>query len=218
MKITWCGHSAFVVASDSGLVRLLFDPYVTGSWNGALRYAPIREKCDAIFVSHKHDGHFGYNTIGGNKALIRGYGKFWVHNVHARGVKTWHDDCKGQKRGENTAFSFQIDGVNVAHMGDIGHVLDKNQLEELGPVDVLMVPCGGRSTVDAEGAFGIVEQLQPRVVLPMHFKTESLDADLQGVEPFCGLFSHVEMVSGPLTLTAGKLPGETTLMVMKPKY
>lgn len=218
MKIDWCGHSAFLVVSDSGLARLLFDPYIPGSWNGALQYAPIRETCDAVFVSHKHDGHFGYNTISGNRAFIRGYGKFWVQNIHVNGVKTWHDDCQGQKRGENTAFGFRLDNINIAHMGDIGHDLDTQQLQELGDVDVLMVPCGGRSTVDAQGAFAIVQQLRPSIVLPMHYNTDKLDAGLDGVDAFAELFSQVETVSGPLELTAGTLPEETTLMVMTPKY
>ncbi|MCP3970453.1 MAG: MBL fold metallo-hydrolase [Rhodobacteraceae bacterium] len=218
MKINWCGHSAFLVASENGLVRLLFDPYIPGSWNGALKYAPIRETCDAVFVSHKHDGHFGFNTINGNRALIRGHGKFWVQNVHVNGVQTWHDDCKGQERGDNTAFAFRLDGINIAHMGDIGHKLDDRQLEELGDVDVLMIPCGGHSTVDAEGAFGIVQQLQPGIVLPMHYKTDKLDAVLEEVDAFARLFSKVERVDGSLELAAETLPEDTTLMIMTPKY
>ncbi len=218
MKITWCGHSAFLISSDNDLVRLLFDPYISGAWNGQLRYKTIREKCDVIFVSHKHDGHFGYNTIGGNKAFVRGYGKFWVQNVHVMGVKTWHDQSQGAERGDNTAFSFELDGIRLAHMGDIGHSLTDEQLQELGPVDVLLIPCGGHSTVDAAGAFAIVEQLQPKIVVPMHYKTDRIDAPLDSVEPFAALFSHVESVDGELQISAENLPPETTLMVMTPKY
>ena len=216
MKITWCGHSAFTVSSDSGLVRLLFDPYIPGSWNGALRYVPIQEPCDVIFVSHKHDGHFGYNAVGGNKTLIRGYGEFWVHNITVHGVKTWHDDQQGRERGENTAFSFRMEDIGIAHLGDIGHALTDEQIEEIGEIDVLMVPCGGHSTVDAEGAFRIVEQLQPKIVVPMHFKTDRIDAELDGVEAFSKLFSNVQSVSGPLELSADTLPHETTLSIMSP--
>ncbi len=105
-EIAWCGHSAFTIASDSGLVRLLFDPYIPGSWNGALRYGPIQEPCDVIFVSHRHDGHFGYTAISASKTLIRGYGYFRVHNITVTGVKAWHEDQKGRERGDNTAFGF----------------------------------------------------------------------------------------------------------------
>lgn len=218
MNIKWCGHSAFLVAADNGLVRLLFDPYISGAWNGALRYGAIREKCDAVFVSHKHDGHFGYNSLSGNTALIRGYGKFWVQNVHVNGVKTWHDDSNGQERGDNTVFSFRLDGINIAHMGDIGHALNEEQLKEIGEVDVLMVPCGGGSTVDAKGAMVLVEQLKPKVVLPMHYKTDRVDAELDSVELFAKMFSKVETVSGLLELKADSLPDEKTLMVMEPAY
>lgn len=216
MKITWCGHSAFVVASQSGLVKLLFDPYISGSWNGALRYGSIREGCDAIFVSHKHDGHFGYNTIGGNKTLIRGYGKFWVHAIDVTGVKTWHDDCQGQERGDNTVFSFKMDGINVAHMGDIGHSLTDEQLGEIGDVDVLMVPCGGGSTVDAQGAFEIVGQLKPKIVIPMHYKTDRIDAEIDGVEPLTALFSNIDTIDGPLEISSTDMPDETRLTIMTP--
>ncbi len=218
MKITWCGHSAFVVASENGLVRFLFDPYISGSWNGALTYGTIREGCDAIFVSHTHDGHYGYNTIGGNKTLIRGYGNFWVHAVDVTGVKTWHDDSEGQERGDNTAFRFCMDGINVAHMGDIGHALTPDQLGEMGQVDILMVPCGGHSTVDAAGAYAIVKQLNPRIVLPMHYKTDRIAADLDAVEPFADLFTDVQTLTDKLELSAGSLPEETRLIIMSPVY
>ena len=216
MKITWCGHSAFLVASDSGLARLLLDPYIPGCWDGALQYAQIRVVCDVILVSHKHDGHFGYNSFGGNKVLIRGFGRFWAQNVHIDGVKTYHDDCQGRERGENTAFGFPLDGIRVAHMGDIGHALDEQQIEGLGDVDVLMIPCGGHSTVDASGALEIVEQLKPRIVLPMHYKTDKVAADLDGLEPFSELFERVETIdTDTLELTPDALPEETTLMVLK---
>ncbi len=218
MKITWCGHSAFLLESNDGLVRLLFDPYIPGAWNGELNYLPIREQCDAIFVSHRHDGHFGFNTISGNPAFIRGYGRFWVQNIHVNGVKTWHDEVEGAERGDNTAFSFGIDGLDVAHMGDIGHALTDEQLAELGRVDVLLVPCGGGSTVDAEGAYRIVEQLKPKVVIPMHYKTDRIDAPLDGVESFSKLFEVVEEGPDTLELTTDNLPETTTLMVMAHKY
>lgn len=216
MKITWCGHSAFTVSSDSGLVRLLFDPYIPGSWDGALQYGPIHEPCDVIFVSHRHDGHFGYNAITGNKTLIRGCGQFWVHNITVTGVKTWHDDTEGRERGENTAFAFRMENIGVAHMGDIGHTLTDDQIAVLGDVDVLMVPIGGHSTVDAAGAWRIVEQLSPSVVLPMHYKTDRIDAALDGLEPFTAMFSKVETAANPLELTADNLPGEPTLMILPP--
>jgi len=218
MKITWCGHSAFLLESNDGLVRLLFDPYIPGAWNGELNYLPIREQCDAIFVSHRHDGHFGFNTISGNPAFIRGYGRFWVQNIHVNGVKTWHDEVEGAERGDKTAFSFGIDGLDVAHMGDIGHALTDEQLAELGRVDVLLVPCGGGSTVDAEGAYRIVEQLKPKVVIPMHYKTDRIDAPLDGVESFSKLFEVVEEGPDTLELTTDNLPETTTLMVMAHKY
>ncbi|MCP5038763.1 MAG: MBL fold metallo-hydrolase [Rhodobacteraceae bacterium] len=218
MKITWCGHSAFLFESGDGLVRLLFDPYIPGSWNGALNYGAIREQCDAIFVSHKHDGHFGFNAISGNPAFIRGYGRFWVQNVHVNGVKTWHDESQGAERGDNTAFSFGLDGIDVAHMGDIGHALTDEQLAELGRVDVLLVPVGGGSTVDAKGAYRIVEQLQPKVVIPMHYKTDRIAADLDGVQAFTKLFEQVENLSDTAELTTNNLPDTTTLMVLEPKY
>jgi len=106
----------------------------------------------------------------------------------------------------------------VAHMGDIGHTLTDAQLEETGDIDVLMVPCGGHSTVDAAGAYAIVQQLNPKIVVPMHYKTDKIDGRIDGVEPFEKLFDHVEHHTGPLEFTSDSLPKQTTLMVMTPLY
>ena len=170
MKLTWCGHSCFLLESRSGSV--VFDPYAPGSVPG-LVLPTLR--ADAVICSHEHADHFYPEGVelSGRKP-----------DFEIRQFDCWHDDARGAKRGKNMMTLVETDGLRVLHMGDLGHMLSPEQLAALGRVDVLLIPVGGFYTIDAKGAKAIIEQARPKCVIPMHYKTAHCTYPIAGVEPF----------------------------------
>lgn len=197
MIITWYGHSCFKL--DSGDGSIVFDPYVPEKVPG-LSLPPIT--ADAVICSHGHDDHNYAQgvTLSGNKPAFA-----------VTQIKTYHDDKKGALRGENLITAVDTEGMRVVHMGDIGQLLDTEQIEELGKVDVLLIPVGGYYTVDASAAAMIVSVLRPRIVIPMHYRGDGFGFDvLAKVEPFARLAGNaryfdtsvIEIDSGTPNMTA----------------
>ena len=134
-----------------------------------------------LTISHNHSDH---NQAGLVKAgfVIDGPGEYEVGGVSVVGIPTWHDDQEGKERGINTIFVIEIDGLRIAHAGDLGHKLTQEQLDEVGPIDVVLVPVGGVYTIDPAAAGAVVRQVDPWVAIPMHYK--QLNPELAGVESF----------------------------------
>lgn len=183
MKFKWYGHSAFGITTAGG-VHICTDPYIPGSYDGAVAYGPIADACDVVLQSHDHDDHAGAGGLKGDPAVIRGPGEHEAAGMKFVGTPTFHDGSGGSERGENTVFTFEADGIKVAFLGDLGHVLTDEQLAAIGPVDVALIPVGGFFTIDAAAATKVAEQLQARVVIPMHYKTAACGFPLAGVEDF----------------------------------
>ncbi len=177
MKITWLGHAAFLL--ETGGINIVTDPY-----NDSVGYGPISMLVDIATVSHEHGDHNCVETLKGNPEVVRGSGSFDVRGISIRGIATYHDDEKGSARGENTIFVIEAEGLSVCHAGDLGHTLSKEQVKEIGKVDILLLPVGGTYTIDAAQAAEVMEALDPRLVIPMHFKTTSLDFPIDGVQKF----------------------------------
>ena len=127
-----------------------------------------------VTVSHQHPGHSYVQGIGGEPKLVTGPGEYEISGVLIIGIATFHDGEGGKKRGKNTVYLMEVDEVSVCHLGDLGHVLTAEQVEEIDNVDVLLLPVGGVSTIDAPMAAEVVRQLEPKVVVPMHYKTQAL--------------------------------------------
>jgi L-ascorbate metabolism protein UlaG (beta-lactamase superfamily) len=180
MKIKWLGHAAFLITTDSG-IRIVTDPYHTGE---RLKYGEINESADIVTLSHEHADHNNFAAVKGSSEAIRGAGRVMAKGIEIRGIATYHDDADGSKRGTNTVFCFEIDGMNVCHLGDLGHPLTAKQLSEVGPVDVLLTPICGFYTIDATTATELVDRLKPRVTIPMHFKNSECDYPVAGVDEF----------------------------------
>lgn len=215
MKIKWLGHSAFLITSDQG-TKIITDPYEPGGF-GAINYGKINETADVVTVSHDHADHNFVSQIQGNPQVLDKVGSAKVKGIEFRGVATFHDTSQGTERGPNTVFCFDVDGVRICHTGDLGHQLSPQQAQEVGPVDVLLVPVGGAFTVDAAGAAQLCEQLKPKVVIPMHFKTEKILLPLTGVEDFTKGRSPVRQVgSSEVEIRAGQLPAATETVVLQP--
>lgn len=208
MKITWLGHAAFLM--ETGDVKVLTDPY-----DDSVGYKPITMEIDVVTVSHEHGDHNNVEGLSGNPEVVRGGGSFNVHGIAIRGIPTYHDDEKGSARGENTVFVIEAEGLSVCHAGDLGHTLSKEQIKEIGSIDVLLLPVGGTYTTDAAQASEVMEALDPRLVIPMHFKTSSLDFPIDGVDKFVkGRPNAWHSRSPNIEVTKEKLPAEREIAVL----
>ncbi len=122
MKVKWLGHSAFVITSDTG-IKLITDPYAT---DDRLSYGEIKESADIVITSHDHSDHDNVASVRGNPEIVRGTTE--IKGIKFRGIPTYHDEAKGQQRGKNTIFCFEVDGAKVCHLGDLGHTLGDKQI------------------------------------------------------------------------------------------
>jgi len=213
MKVKWLGHACFLISSDAGL-RIITDPYTAG---GGVGYAPVNEAADIVMVSHDHFDHNAVSTVAGKPEVVRGGGTKNAKGVEFKGSATYHDDSKGSQRGDNTVFCFSVDGVKLCHLGDLGHRLSSEQVAEIGDVDVLLVPVGGFFTIDAKVAGQVCDDLKPRVVIPMHYKTPKLDFPIAGVEDFVRDKGNVRALdSSEAEFKLGELPDATEIVVLQP--
>jgi len=226
ITLTWYGQSTFALFTGTGLKALL-DPTNTGTGYKI----PKLEGIELVTASHEHSDHNDVSLAAGSPVILRGLSAGdWakidqmVKGVRVRTVGTYHDDAQGGKRGKNVIFVFDVDGLRVAHLGDLGHPLSPEQIKDVGPVDVILIPVGGFYTIDAKAAVEVVNQLNPKVVVPMHFKTADLAASLAGVlapvDDFIkamGDKATVTEAGQTVTIERSKLPASRTIMVMKYK-
>lgn len=214
MKITWLGHASFLVESKNG-TRVVTDPFEAGCFDGAVGYAPIRTDADIVTVSHEHADHNAVDAVGGNPEVVREPESRTVKGIPITGLATYHDESKGQDRGRNNIYVMEVDGVRVGHLGDLGHLLSEDEIEALGPVDVLMTPVGGHYTIGPEEAKKTAEALGARIVIPMHYKTDALGFPILPVDDFLRLMDSVERAgSRSLEIDSGDLGDSTKVVVL----
>ena len=214
MRITCYGHASFLVET-ADKTRVILDPYRAGAFDGAVKHAPIGEPADVVVASHTHDDHGATDTIPGNPRVFVHPTSETVGALTITGVPVAHDDAKGDKRGKNTMVVLDDGDVRLVHSGDLGHPLDAATVKALGRVDVLLVPVGGFFTIDHQQAAAVVEALTPRIVVPMHYKTDKVDFPIAGVDLFLATQATVERLDGPtLEVTRQTLPEECTTIVL----
>lgn len=182
MEITFLGHSSFKLKGKTGsVVTDPFDPQMVG-----LKYAGVEG--DIVTVSHEHDDHNRVSQVMGVRKVISGPGEYEILGISILGFPSFHDDKGGSLRGKNTIYVFEIDGLRLAHLGDLGHALSEELVEDLGDIDILMVPVGGEYTIGPDGAANVVSAIEPTIVIPMHYQMPGLKLEtfskLSGVEPF----------------------------------
>jgi L-ascorbate metabolism protein UlaG (beta-lactamase superfamily) len=211
MEITWLGHSCFRLRGKE--VTVLTDPV-----GPQLGYALGRVSAQIVTVSHDHPGHNNVAAVGGNPRVLRGPGEYEVQDVLITAVASYHDAERGQRLGRNTIFLLHIDDLAVCHLGDLGHVLTDQQREEMGDVDVLLVPVGGKNTINAAQAAEVISQVDPRIIIPMHYATAATEGKVEGLDPvekFCREMG-VEVVEPQpkLAVTRGTLPAEPQIITL----
>jgi len=213
MNIKYLGHAAFVITSDTG-IRIITDSYETGP---DLTYGEITESADIVTVSHDHFDHSNVAVVKGNPEVVRRAGRSTVKGIEFRGIATYHDEAEGRLRGNNTIFCFEVDGIRVCHFGDLGHLLDDKQVAEIGSVDIVFIPVGGYYTVDAKAATEVCNQLKPKVIIPMHYKTEKGIPNIAGVDGFLREKGNVSQLdTSQAEFKRGELPATSQIMVLKP--
>jgi L-ascorbate metabolism protein UlaG (beta-lactamase superfamily) len=168
MKIKWFGQSCFRLTSENG-IKIVMDPYAN-----MLGYKLPEIEANIVTTSHDHSDHNNVGAVKGDFVHIKDPGVFSQEGIGIKGVQTFHDKVSGTKRGKNIVYNFRIDGLNVCHCGDLGHLLSLEQINEIGKVDILLLPIGGRVTLDASGAAEVMKQLNPAVVIPMHYRTKAM--------------------------------------------
>lgn len=215
MKIKWLGHAAFLITSDKG-TRIVLDPYESGKFGDAFTYGAIKEKADVVVISHDHADHNCLEGIQGSPQVVRGSGSHGACDIDFKGVAAYHDNSQGKERGDNIMAAFTVDGVRLCHMGDLGHSLTDQQLAELGPVDVLLLPIGGLYTIDAAEATRLVGKLAPRAVIPMHYKNDKCQMPLAEVDDFLKGKERVRRVgSSEVEIKKDSLPPRTEVIVLE---
>ncbi len=212
MKVKWLGHASFLITSEDG-TRIITDPYATGM---GISYGDIKENADVVTVSHDHGDHNNAAAVSGNPQVVKGAGVQEAKGIQFKGIASFHDETQGSERGPNTIFCFTVDGVSLCHLGDLGHQLSDEQAAEIGDLDVLMTPVGGFFTIDAAAATQIVEKLQPRVVIPMHYSTEKCAYPISGVDEFLkGKADVKRMDATEAEFSKSGLPSSTEIVVLK---
>jgi L-ascorbate metabolism protein UlaG (beta-lactamase superfamily) len=215
MKIQWLGHACFLITSDDG-TRIITDPYEPGAFG--LGYDPVGAEADIVTVSHDHADHNDVGAVKGKPQVVSGAGSHEAKGVRFKGVPTYHDPSSGSQRGANVMFCFALDGVNVCHVGDLGHDLDDRAVTEAGPIDVLLIPVGGNFTIDAAEANRVCERLKPKIIIPMHFQNERCpNFPVKGVDDFVAMRPAVKRLDGSeVTVRKEDLPAAVETVVLRP--
>jgi len=213
VNIKYLGHAAFAITSDTG-VKIITDPYERSP---DLTYGEITESADIVTVSHDHFDHSNVAAVKGNPEVVRRTGRSTAKGIEFRGIASYHDEARGRLRGNNNIFCFELDGIRVCHLGDLGHLLDDKQLAEIGSMDIVLIPVGGYYTIDAEVATEVCSQLKPKVIIPMHYRTEKGIPNIVGVDGFLrGKAKVSRLDASRAEFKPGELPATTQIMVLKP--
>ncbi len=211
MKIKWLGHSCFLITSVEG-VRIVLDPYKSESH---LNYVEVREKADLVTTSHEHYDHNYTALIPGKPEVVKGRGVRNIKGIAIRGIDAWHDAAGGKERGSNTIFCLLIEGMQVCHMGDLGHLPTAEQLIEIGTVDILLLPVGGVFTIDVKAATELMDKLKPKVAIPMHYKTDRCTWLQYSADDFArGKNSVKRLDTSEIEINKAKLPETPEIIIL----
>jgi L-ascorbate metabolism protein UlaG (beta-lactamase superfamily) len=215
LKIQWFGQACFCFTSGTGL-KVITDPYRTGL-SPRFLYAPVNESADIVTVSHSHGDHDNVSAVSGNPVVVRNPGFTNVKGIEIKGILTWHDRVKGAELGTNIIFMFQMDGIRLAHLGDLGHPLSSEQIAELQGTDILFVPAGGGNPRDFQDIVRLWETLTPHLVIPMHFSTVHYLSQKYRAEDLLRLIPNAKTIgASEMTVIKENLPVLTQMYILDP--
>ncbi len=210
VKVTWYGHAMFHV--ENPRVKLVTDPF-----DKAVGYPLPGVEADAVLVSHDHFDHNNVSLVKNARHVVRETEPLLIGPVKIEGCRSYHDEVKGQQRGENLIFKWQMSGITFVHMGDYGEdALSLEQVEFLSGADILMLPVGGVYTIDGHKAREIVEAVKPSAVIPMHYKTKRCLIDLNDAGEFVSFFEHTAFCGSSVVVSSANFPSPTEVWVLEP--
>ena len=208
MRIKWNGHASFTIASDNGTV-IVTDPYDPGSYGDEFTYEVVRERADGVLVSHGHPDHNYASGLPGSPVVLKDSGL--IKGITITGIRTFHDESGGSKRGNNMVFRFTVDNITLCFLGDLGHILSQEQIEMICPVDILFIPVGGTYTIDGDMAARVIDQVRPKAAIPMHFRTKKCCFPITGVDDFLSKMKEIKRLGkSDIYIPSDKLPYEGT--------
>jgi L-ascorbate metabolism protein UlaG (beta-lactamase superfamily) len=212
MIITWLGHSCFKLQDKVGTdgVTVITDPYDKET---GLKMPSI--EADIVTISHDHHDHNHVEALRGNPFIIDCAGEYDFKGVLVEGIDAYHDEEEGKLRGSNIIYRIEVEDISIVHLGDLGHTLSNEQLEKLVGTDILLVPVGGKFTLDAKKAVEVISQIEPRIVIPMHYQTEGLAIEgLDSIEKFIKELGLEPSREEKLKITKKDLPQEDMELVI----
>src|SRR5436305_11529547 len=213
MEISWLGHACFQLRGKN--VVLITDPFTPQSAPVASE-GPRKGNLNAsiITVSHNHSLHNFAERVGSNPRIVRGPGEYEISDVLITGVASYHDDQRGQVHGRNTIYIIHMDDLVICHLGDLGHILQEEQLEEVADADILLVPIGGQNTINAAQAAEVISQVEPHIIIPMDYQLPTGDAP-NPLDKFCREMGIETINTQPkLSITRSSLPAETQVVIL----
>lgn len=217
MQIIWHGQSCFQIIArreKNNQVLIVIDPF---SEEIGLRVPKL--EADILLVTHQHRDHNNIKAVSGDPFLIEGPGEYEIKEVALQGIPAWHDNLLGKERGVNTIYTIEIEGMRLCHLGDLGQKeLTADQLEKIGEVDILMIPVGGIYTISSKEAPKIMAQIEPKIIIPMHYQVPKLKIKLDGLDKFLKTMGIKSIESLPkLSIKKKDLSEEEAkIIVLKP--
>lgn len=214
MEITALGHAGFRLRGKD--VTLVIDP-PSPAYGAVLKGVTA----DIVCITHDHPGHNYAQGIGGKPHVVSGPGEYEIGGALITGLRTFHDDKRGEARGGNTIYIIHLEDVVICHLGDLGHTLNAAQQQEAGGADVLMIPVGGQSTINAAAAVELVGELEPSITIPMHYRTGHDGGRATPLDPV-DTFYHALGVPLPdplpkLVVTRSSIPTEPQVVILASK-
>ena len=207
MEISWLGHSCFQLRGKN--VTLITDPF-----SPQLGHSLGKISAPIVTISHNHPGHNYASGVDGGPRIVRGPGEYEISDVLITGVASYHDNKHGQELGRNTIYIIHMDDLVICHLGDLGHILQEEQLEEVADADMLLVPIGGQHTINATQAAEVISQVEPHIVIPMHF-SPLVDNTPNPLDKFCREMGIEAINPLPkLSITRSALPAETQVVIL----
>ena len=209
MKIRWLGHSSFLITNDRG-INILTDPF-----DETLGYCMTKEKINIITISHEHYDHNNTMGIKGKPVVLKGQVKRDTHKMIIKGISSYHDSVYGKYRGENTIFVIKTDNMVLCHLGDLGHLLDDKQLEKMEHIDILFIPVGGYFTISHLQADQVIKQIMPKIVIPMHYKTDAIKWSIDPLSVFLDKKQNIKIIGKNFfDISLSTLPDKTSIYVL----
>ncbi|MFH1427695.1 MAG: MBL fold metallo-hydrolase [Patescibacteria group bacterium] len=211
MIISWLGQSCFKIQDkiSSDGITVVTDPF-----DKSIGLKPPSFEADIVTVSHDHFDHNNIKSLRGNPYVVKGAGEYDIHGVLVEGVESYHDSKNGAEKGKNIMCRIEVDDISIVHLGDLGHILDNKQLERLAGADILLIPVGGVYTIDSKKAVEVVSQIEPRIVIPMHYKVKGLKVDIETADKFIKELGIKPTMEEKLKISKKDLPQEDMELVV----